>query len=72
MLPESLEPWGIEAHHPSKFLASLYSINQGLVVQRLHEIGAKLGKSVNQVIEQLADPVPAFALQVATDIGIEI
>ncbi len=41
-------------------------------MQRLHEIGATLGKSVNQVIEQLADPVPAFALQVATDIGIEI
>jgi predicted nucleic acid-binding protein len=69
---ESLEPWQIEAHHPSKFLASLYSINQGLVVQRLHEIGASLGKSVNQVIEQLAEPVPAFALQLATDIGIEI
>lgn len=70
--PESLEPWRIEAHHPSKFLASLYSINQGLVVQRLHEIGANLGKSVQQVIEQLAEPVPAFAIQVASDIGIEI
>ena len=70
--PESIEPWRIEAHHPSRFLASLYSINQGLVVQRLHEIGANLGKPVNQVIEQLAEPVPAFALQVATDIGIEI
>jgi hypothetical protein len=69
---ESLEPWNIEAHHPSKFLASLYSINQGLAVQRLHEIGATLGKSVNQVIEQLAEPVPEFALQIATDIGIEI
>lgn len=69
---ESLEPWQIEAHHPSKFLASLYSINQGFVVQRLHEIGANLGKPVQQVIEQLAEPVPAFALQVASDIGIEI
>lgn len=69
---ESLEPWQIEAHHPSKFLASLYSINQGLVVQRLHEIGANLGKPIQQVIEQLAEPVPAFALQVASDIGIEI
>lgn len=69
---EALEPWRIEAHHPSKFLASLYSINQGLVVQRLHEIGANLGKSIQQVIEQLAEPVPAFAIQVASDIGIEI
>jgi len=69
---ESLEPWRIEAHHPSKFLASLYSINQGLVVQRLHEIAANLKKSVHEVIEQLAEPVPAFAIQVASDIGIEI
>lgn len=70
--PASLEPWRIEAHHPSQFLASLYSLNQGLVVQRLHEIGANLGKSVAQVLEQLADAVPAFALQVASDIGLEI
>lgn len=69
---ESLSSWQIEAHHPSKFLASLYSINQGLVVQRLHEIGAKLGRSINQVIELLAEPVPAFALQVASDIGIDL
>ncbi len=69
---DSLERWHIEAHHPSNFLASLYSINQGLVVQRLHEIGENLGKSIQQVIEGLADPVPSFALQVASDIGIEI
>ena len=24
----ALEPWNIEAHHPSKFLSSLYSLNQ--------------------------------------------
>ncbi len=70
--PDALEAWQIEAQHPSKFLAGLYSINQGLVVQRLHEIGATLGKSVQEVIERLGEPVPAFALQVATDIGIEI
>lgn len=69
---ESLEAWCIEAHHPSKFLASLYSINQALVVQRLHEIGANLGKPVQQVLEQLSDPVPAFALQVAADIGVNL
>lgn len=70
--PESLEPWRIEASHPSKFLANLYSINQGLVVQRLHEISATLNKTVQQVLDQLADPVPAFALQVANDIGLEL
>lgn len=70
--PAALEPWRIEAQHPSQFLSSLYSINQGLVVQRLHEIGANLGKSVGHILELLAEPIPAFALQVAGDIGIEI
>jgi hypothetical protein len=69
---ESLDQWGVEAQHPSKFLASLYSINQGLVVEKLHEIGANLGKSIAEVIKGLADTVPAFAVQVASDIGIEI
>lgn len=68
----SLEQWRIEAHHPSKFLAGLYSLNQGLVVQRLHEIGANLRRPVPEVIAGLAEFVPAFALQVASDIGIEI
>ena len=68
----ALEPWNIEAHHPSKFLSSLYSLNQALVVQRLHEIAANLRIPVSEVITRLADPVPAFALQVADDIGIEL
>jgi len=69
---EALSPWGVEAHHPSKFLANLYSLNAGLVVQRLHEIGANLGRSVPEVIDGLTEFVPAFALQVASDIGIEL
>jgi predicted nucleic acid-binding protein len=68
----ALEPWNIEAHHPSKFLSSLYSLNQALVVQRLHEIAANLRISIHEVITRLAEPVPAFALQVADDIGIEL
>jgi hypothetical protein len=68
----ALVPWNIEAHHPSKFLSSLYSLNQALVVQRLHEIAANLRIPVSTVITRLAEPVPAFALQVADDIGIEL
>ena len=71
--PETaLDPWGIEVQHPSKFLASLYSLNGGLVVQRLHEIGANLGDSIPKVLGGLADFVPAFALQVANDIGADL
>lgn len=68
----ALAPWNIEAHHPSKFLSSLYSLNQALVVQRLHEIAANLRIPVRQVITRLADPVPVFALQVADEIGIAL
>lgn len=69
---EALDPWDVEAQHPSKFLAGLYSLNGGLVVQRLHQIGANLKRSVPEVLDGLADFVPAFALQVASDLGIEL
>lgn len=68
----ALTDWDVEAHHPSKFLASLYSLNSGLVVQRLHQIGANLKKPVPEVLEALADFVPAFALQVANDLGLDL
>ena len=68
----SLAPWDIEVVHPSKFLADLYSLNGGLVVQRLNQIGANLKGSVPEILEGLADFVPAFALQVANDLGIEL
>lgn len=69
---ESLTDWNVEVQHPSKFLANLYSLNGGLVVQRLHQIGANLKRSVSEVLDGLADFVPAFALQVASDLGIDL
>jgi predicted nucleic acid-binding protein len=69
---ESLSAWGIEAQHPSKFLASLYSLNGGLVVQRLNQIAVNLKKTVPEILELLAEHVPAFALQVGSDLGIEL
>jgi hypothetical protein len=69
---EALADWNVEVQHPSKFLANLYSLNGGLVVQRLNQIGANLKKSVPEVLEGLADFAPAFALQVANDLGIDL
>jgi hypothetical protein len=69
---DALEPWDVEAQHPSKFLSGLYSLNAALVVQRLHEIAANLKIPVHEVLRRLAEPVPAFALQVAADIGIDL
>ncbi len=69
---DALSPWGVEAHHPSKFLESLYSLNQGLVVQRLNDIGAVLGKTTAEVISELSVHVRPFAIQVANDIGFEV
>jgi len=69
---DALNPWGIEAHHPSKFLENLYSLNQGLVVQRLNDIGAVLEKTTAEVISELSVHVRPFAIQVATDIGFEV
>jgi hypothetical protein len=62
----------MEVQHPSQFLANLYSLNGGLVVQRLNQIAVNLKKTVPEVLEALADFLPAFALQVATDLGIDL
>ncbi|MBP7948731.1 MAG: PIN domain-containing protein [Verrucomicrobiales bacterium] len=69
---EALTDWNVEVQHPSKFLANLYSLNSGLVVQRLHQIAANLKKTVPDVLDGLVDFVPAFALQVASDLGIDL
>ena len=69
---EALKDWNVEALHPSKFLANLYSLNGGLVVQRLNQIGANLKRTVPEVLNGLSEFVPAFALQVATDPGIDL
>jgi predicted nucleic acid-binding protein len=69
---EALKDWNVEALHPSKFLANLYSLNGGLVVQRLNQIGANLKRTVPEVLNGLSEFVPAFALQVATDLGIDL
>jgi predicted nucleic acid-binding protein len=69
---EALKDWNVEAQHPSKFLANLYSLNGGLVVQRLNQIGANLKRTVPEVLNGLSEFVPAFALQVATDLGIDL
>lgn len=69
---EALTDWNVEAQHPSRFLDNLYSLNSGLVVQRLHQIGENMKRSVPQVLQGLVDFVPAFALRVATDVGIDL
>ena len=69
---DSLVDWNMEVQHPSQFLANLYSLNGGLVVQRLNQIAVNLKKTVPEVLEGLADFLPAFALQVAMDLGIDL
>lgn len=69
---EALKDWNVEAQHPSKFLANLYSLNGGLVVQRLNQIGPNLKRTVPEVLNGSSEFVPAFALQVATDLGIDL
>lgn len=69
---DALAPWNIEAHHPSMFLSNLYSLNRGLVTRRIYEIAANLRKPVPDVLAGLANFVPAFAIQVASDLGIAL
>lgn len=66
---EHLEPWGLEAKHPQDYLITLYEMEPGLVVSRLHDASAKHGQTPQQRLAKLATAIPRFADCVAEGMG---
>ena len=65
----ALDPWSIQAVHPSDFLVALHSRNAEAVVARMVEIARKRGRTPAQRLTALSRSVPAFARHVAAAAG---
>lgn len=71
--PQSaLEPWGIERQGPSTFLRSLYDLDPGLVVHRLHEQAETIGLKLEQLLVRLRNNVPGFVSFLCEEQTIEL
>ena len=70
--PEHLQPHGITAQHPGDYLKVLYDLDDGVVVNVLHQMANRREISLGQLLAKLSVPVPSFTSHVATDLRIDI
>lgn len=69
---DSLEPWDVQAQHPSEFLINLYTMDSGIVVSKLNDIARDRGRMPQECLAKLSKSVPAFANHVAKDLDWQI
>ena len=67
----ALQPWEIDIQGPSAFLRSLYDLDAGLVVGKLHEQAAAVGFPLTRLLDSLAKNVPQFVDYFCEEQGFE-
>ncbi len=70
--PSALSAWGIEAPHPDDFLIHQYDLNPAVVVSKLHDQAANIGRSLSELLRTLRTGVPGFAGTIASRLELEI
>ena len=70
--PIALSHWGIEAQHPDDFLLYQYDLNPTVVISKLHEQAANIGRTLAALLKTLQKGVPEFADKVARKLELEI
>jgi predicted nucleic acid-binding protein len=70
--PAALSEWGIEAQHPDDFLLYQYDLNPTVVISKLHEQAANIGRTLAALLNTLQKGVPEFADKVARKLELEI
>jgi predicted nucleic acid-binding protein len=58
--PASLQPWNIQFQRPSTFLITLYHLDAELLIDKLREQAAVIGRPLSQLLDHLARNVPTF------------
>lgn len=69
---EHLNPWGVDAKHPSEFLQNLYDLDGEVVISKLHDIATARNKSIGECLKQLSRSVPAFVQHTASVLEIDL
>lgn len=70
--PGALSEWGVEAQHPDDFLLYQYDLNPAVVISKLHDQAANIGRSLAALLKTLQTGVPEFANTVARKLELEI
>ena len=69
---EHLEPWGVEAQHPSDLLISLFDLNPVAVVSKIDEIAADRQVTQESELRTLNRHVPSFIRLVAEQLDLDL
>ncbi|MBL8060752.1 MAG: PIN domain-containing protein [Chthonomonas sp.] len=69
---DALDPWGIIAVHPDKYLITLFEHDRGIVADKLHRLAQDRRKSVEEILGRLAWTVPRFSTHVSKELGISV
>ncbi|HRF59562.1 MAG TPA: PIN domain-containing protein [Fimbriimonadaceae bacterium] len=68
----ALDPWGVEAVHPSALLLLLYDLDPGVVTNVLHAMAGKAKRTMPEMLGRLAWCVEPFIKHIAAEQAIEI
>lgn len=66
---KSTAPWNIEVKHPADYLLTLYSIEEGVFVSKLHEAAMNRLFSPQEYLAKLGKSLPTFASELARELG---
>ena len=69
--PEHLDKWGIKAIHPQDYLLTLYSMNSGIVLNKLSDIAQNRKIDSEDVAMDLGKTLPDFSSKLLKDMGRE-
>ena len=64
-----LAKWCVRVEHPQDYLTTLYSMNAGIVMAKLAEIGHNKKCGVKDVLLELRKSVPMFSDQILDDLS---
>lgn len=66
----ALQPFGVEARHPDRFLIELYDLSPEVVIHSLHEQATAIDRDLLALLKTLVQIVPDFANLIKEQLGI--
>lgn len=69
---KALDKWDIEAQHPDEFLLYQFDLEPAIVVSKLHQQAANIGREIAQLLPTLQSSVPRFAQTIANELAIDL
>jgi hypothetical protein len=66
----ALQPFGVEARHPDRFLIELYDLSPEVVIHSLHEQATAIDRDLLALLKTLVQIAPDFANRIKEQLGI--